>query len=66
MKSAQQAVKRAVGRGFTKIEQVASAAGVTIETARLHLNTLASEGVVERRTAKPQGLGRPSLIFRRK
>ena len=67
MKSARNAVKRAVGRSFTTIASISKETGLTSETVRLHLNALANDGEIEARNGRADGTaGRPARIFRKR
>ncbi len=45
------------------IREVASSLGLSYDTTRTHLLSLASEGLITSSTAAPAGRGRPALTF---
>jgi predicted ArsR family transcriptional regulator len=45
-------------------EAVAEAVGLSVNTVRFHLDRLRNEGLVTRRAARPEGPGRPHLVYR--
>jgi predicted ArsR family transcriptional regulator len=46
------------------VEAVAEAVGLSVNTVRFHLDRLCREGLVTRRSARPDGPGRPHLVYR--
>src|SRR5512143_4112747 len=46
------------------IEAVAEAVGLSVNTVRFHLDRLRREGAVTRASTRPDGPGRPHLVYR--
>jgi predicted ArsR family transcriptional regulator len=46
------------------VESVAEAVGLSVNTVRFHLDRLRREGAVARQSTRPDGPGRPHLVYR--